>query len=98
MSNIWKDPAKELPQKEGEIVWVMTQHWKTPLSLEIYCGEVEFSSDGTVCRVNTNDMTGKGSWCIYLTEADSYSEQGMAWCNIQLPSFIETDPHWEKNK
>jgi hypothetical protein len=100
MSVVWKNPKNELPT-DGEIVWVMIQHWKkhTPMSLEIYCGETEFSIDRSTCTVNTNDMTGKGSWSVYLTRSFAEStEQGIAWCNakaLPIPSFIETDPHWE---
>lgn len=95
----WKDPNIELPENSRN-VWVIYQHNKEHryLSSEIMCGEAKYSNDRTSCIVDSMDFTGKGSWCIYLTESPSpYDEQGIAWCytnELLMPDFIPHDKWW----
>lgn len=93
----WKNPEKDLP-KEGEIVAVLFQHWKEhkPLSCEILFGEVEYYDED--CTVQTNDMTGMGSYNIKLKGKSMHGENILAWISskeFELPSWIPHDPWWK---
>lgn len=96
----WRDPSKELPE-EGEIVAVITQHWKAhnPRSCIIYFGEVQYSKSRESCRVQTDDFTGEGSFSISLRQLNG-EVKGFAWCpssELTLPkNLVPHDTHWGK--
>lgn len=97
----WRNPNKELP-KDGEVVWVVTQHNKqhNPRSCEIFCGEVEVYEEENIkdVRINTIDFTGQG--CTQVTigpTVDSWYPKAVAWCypiDLPMPEWMPHDPHW----
>lgn len=102
----WRNPALERP-KSGEIVWVIYQHNKEhkPRSCQLMCGEVEGA--GNYLRVDSNDFTGSGSWCVYFdqygpdADGDEYyrnDDIALAWipaAEFPLPDWIPHSPAWE---
>lgn len=99
----WINPRYSLP-KEGQTVWVMLYPHKergnflnSAMSIEIVCGEVSFSNDGTSCRVENCDELGMGavSWYLKAPEDFRYGEPlGMAW----LPLEDVPCPGWDYRK
>jgi hypothetical protein len=93
----WINPKDKLPN-DGDIVWVLVQHWKNagPLSCEIYCGEVESSELGD-CRVLNNDYIGQGGISWYLKQPCERAfggEDAVAWAHVErehLPDWLGED-------
>lgn len=98
MSLNWRDSKKELP-KEGEIVWVIYQHWKehNPRSCQIFCGEVQYNNSGKDPRVQTDDFTGSGAWAVYFNGEQVSEDRALAWIpasEFKMPEWIPHDKHW----
>lgn len=96
----WNNPKESLPN-EGEIVAVVYRHWKdnkNPMSYEIMIGETVFSNDKKSCRVESNDMTGKGSWSVYLKNANGYYDDiGIGWCEPDELDLPMSNEEWVKD-
>lgn len=99
---MWKNPKNILPDADRSVC-VLYQHNKKHkyFSTEMMAGIVEYSNDLKSCRVNSEDFTGKGSWCVYL-QCDSdnslYEEYGLAWCycdEFNYPEWIPHDSWWK---
>ncbi len=98
----WIDARKELPD-DGLIVAVLRYHWKEcwPLSAEIIFGEVEsyINERGfRICRANTSDFTGGGSYCWYFP-IDGLGDSNSIACwtrasEFKKPDFLRHNPHW----
>ena len=79
----WKNPEFEIP-KEGDVVVALQWHWKHsfPGSMEIMGGYVEYNNAGDHWRVQSNDESGLGGYCVDGDELE-------AWCYAEefLPAF-----------
>ena len=102
-AELWIKPEAKLPDV-GSLVCVLYQHWKEHkyMSTQMMCGEVEVSNDGVDFRVQSNDMTGSGSWAVELKTRKKYGSSGdkaLAWCyakDFPFPEWLPHDEHWGK--
>ncbi len=101
----WKDPKDKIPP-DGTYVSILSYHWKKcwPLSAEIIFGVVESYIDENgerIARVNTDDFTGKGSYCWDFDFYNGLENFISAWTyasDFKRPSFLEHDKHWGEEK